>query len=188
MIDDVNGTGTQWARFSDDRKLRYRLVRALSEVPIAHLPAGATSCDGRRIVFVMLNPSTADAFILDPTVKKCVKFATAWGAEVVEVVNIFPLRSTDPEGLYEWTRSMSATEWADAILENSTQILSACRGADRVVAAWGKHGAHLLQGSAVRDLCRSNGIKLHYLDLNKDGSPKHPLYIKGGTEPKEWTI
>lgn len=213
MIDDINKDGTQWARFSDDRKLRFRLARAA--IPMDTMPtttrqfdaqfdftrndlmatlSGSTAWDvsslalRRRTVFLMLNPSTADAFRLDPTVKKCVAFATAWGSEVVEVVNIFPYRSAYPEDLYVWTRGMSSSEWEAANTENNAQIVSACTGADRVIAAWGRHGALLVQGTSVRHLLMTHDIKLNYLELNKDGSPKHPLYIKGGSEPKEWTV
>ena len=198
MIDDVNKDGTQWARFSDDRKLRFRWARAIGG-PMGRLDDGSPhqppqwdiSCLSlrKRVVFIMLNPSTADAFRADPTVKKCVAFATAWGAEVVEVVNIFALRSTDPDGLKEWTRGLSSDEWAKANSDNLTQIAGALIGADMVVAAWGKHGAHLAQGTVIRAMIWQGKLaKLHYLDLNKDGSPKHPLYIKGSTLPKEWKL
>jgi hypothetical protein len=197
LIDDVNEHGTQWARFSDDRKLRFRLARAISGGPMDRLDSDEPSSPRKwdvsslalrkRVVFVMLNPSTADAFITDRTVAKCVAFAKAWGSDVVEVVNIFPFRSTYPEHLAPWLRGLSGAEWDAVNWENSVEIVSACRGADRVVAAWGKDGVILAQGAIVRVLLRSNDIKLNYLELNKDGSPRHPLYIKGGTEPKEWT-
>lgn len=191
MIDEINGEGTGWARF-DGRKLRFRLGRTLDGRPMGHLPNMVWDISSlvlrRRAVFLMLNPSKASAFIMDPTVNRCRSFAMAWGAEVLEVVNIFPLRSTYPDDLLGWTRTMTGGYWEMINNENNAQIVAACTGADRVIAAWGAHGKLLLQGTAIRELCRTNGIKLHHLGLNKDGSPKHPLYIKGGTEPQEWTV
>jgi hypothetical protein len=193
MVDDVNNDNTGWARFDSERKNRYRLARTLGGISYEE----ASKIDGieslrhalsRRVVFVMLNPSTADAFKLDSTVVRCVSFAASWGAQALEVVNLFALRSTDPAALYSWTKSMSPSEWALENSPNLTAIMSACRGAERVIAAWGKHGALLAQGSYVRTILKSDGIKLYHLGLNKDGSPKHPLYLKGSTEPKEWTV
>lgn len=130
----------------------------------------------------MLNPSTADAFELDPTIKRCVAFAAAWSASVLEVVNIFALRSTDPNELYKRGLGRRGDD-----AENDRAILDACNGAICVVAGWGKHGALDHRGRVVRDTLGGNGIRLHHLGLNKDGSPRHPLYLKGGTEPQEWT-
>ena len=193
MIDEHNNDGTQWARFSDDRTLRYRLARDLRPTWSPFEPwldPGDTQNipTATRIVFVMLNPSKADAFRLDPTVSKCVKFATAWGFNVIEIVNIFPYRSTDPDALYSWTRGLAGADWENINAANTAEIGDACRRAGRVIAAWGKHGAHFAQGTIVRLGLHEAGIKLHCLDTNKDGSPKHPLYIKGGTEPKEWNL
>lgn len=186
MIDDFNADGTGWARFSDDRTMRYRLARSLPLAPGVHFPitVGETGAvvGSRRVAFLLLNPSAADAFRLDPTVKRCVAFAISWHADVIEVVNIFALRSTDPNALY---RSAHGFRGDDRAADE--QILLACMGAYRVVAGWGKHGALDHRGHAVRGRLQDVGIRLHHLGLNKDGSPKHPLYLKGGTEPQEWT-
>ena len=176
MIEEFTEEPIGWAQFSDDLKLRYRLRRMLT-------PPG-----GQSLAFIMLNPSTATAGQNDPTVRRCIAFAAAWGFHMLEVVNIFPLRSTDPDMLYDWTRRLSGQEWSDIHAANSRAIIDASRDAKMAVAAWGAHGKHLLQGTAVRALCHENGVKLHHLGLNKDGSPKHPLYIKGGTVPVEWTL
>lgn len=184
MIDDFNADRTGWARFSDDRVMRYRLARNLTPDPAPLLVANGSVYGIARVVFLLLNPSTADAFQLDPTVKRCVAFATAWGADVVEVVNIFALRSTDPEELYKRAWGLRGDDQ-----DNDRAILAACAGAYRVIAGWGKHGALDHRGCAVRTLLsHHHGIKLHHLGLNQDGSPKHPLYLKGGTLPQEWTL
>lgn len=186
MIDQWSEDRTGWARFSDDETLRFRLGRSLDGRPLV-VHDGIVESDACA-TFLMLNPSIASAFINDPTITRGMGFATAWGCDVYQAVNIHPLRSTDPDGLYGWTRSISAAWWQEIQDINFEQIRLACVGAKRVIAAWGKHGAHLLQGKAVREFCAAQGIRLHHLGLNKDGSPKHPLYLKGGTEPQEWTL
>jgi len=195
VIDEYSADGTGWARFSDDRQMRYRLARRLTDRPGAALcfmnlteaasfrVSDPIESEAKRYVFLMLNPSTADAFVLDPTVKRCVAFATSWGADVLEVVNIFALRSTDPRELYK----RAFTFRGDDQVAND-QIILACRGAHRVIAGWGRHGALDHRGNIVRSMLAEHGIALYHLGLNKDGSPKHPLYIEGGTAPQEWNV
>ena len=74
--------GTRAAVLSDCERYRYVLERQIG--------AG-----DRVVLFVMLNPSTADAFKDDPTVIQCCKFASRWGFDRVHVVNMFALRATD---------------------------------------------------------------------------------------------
>lgn len=186
MIESWNEDHTGWALFSDDETMRFRLGRSLDGRPLV-VHDGIIESDACA-VFLMLNPSIASAFINDPTIKRGMGFAAAWGCDVYQAVNIHPLCSTDPGCLYSWTRGLSATDWRAIQDQNMEQIRLACVGAKRVIAAWGKHGSHLLQGKAVREFCAAQGIALHHLGLNKDGSPKHPLYLLGGTEPQEWTI
>lgn len=73
------------AVFSDDRAYRYLLTRDWGEGP--------------RATFVLLNPSTADEFVNDPTISKCIRFAKRWGLGGLNFVNVYALRSTDPKGL-----------------------------------------------------------------------------------------
>lgn len=189
MIDQYSEDGTGWARFSDDMTMRYRLGRVVGEVRSPEHVKGAWeqwsrghSPLWRRVVFLMLNPSTADAFVLDPTIKRCVSFARAMGADALEVVNIFALRSTDPDQLHRRTWGLRGDDQ-----ENNNAIITACTGAIRVVAGWGKHGALDHRGDVVRSMLAAGRISLSHLGTNKDGSPKHPLYLKGGTEPQLWS-
>lgn len=200
MIDEYNANRTGWARVSDDRKLRYRLARALTPRGAAAMELGlpfpaevgfpkyAPTSDIHavsRIVFVMLNPSTADAFKPDRTVDKCVLFAQRWGADILEVVNLFALISTDPRGL--------DTAWAlvGAGEVNDAQILEACRGATRVIAAWGNHGARNERDVYVRKMLVDRAIRLEHLGITKEGHPTHPLargkaFIPLTREPEVW--
>jgi hypothetical protein len=141
------------AVFSADRLYRYLLLRRWA-------PGGI-------VAFLMLNPSTADEYFNDPTVERCERRARALGAGAIVVANLFAFRSTDPAGLKQADDPIGP--------ENGAAILEACRGADRVVCAWGTHGGG--RGLVVLEALRRNGIRLECLGVNADGSPKHPLYV-----------
>jgi hypothetical protein len=157
------GIGT--AAFSQDYLFRYRLSRIFDEA----LP---------RINFLMLNPSTADAFKLDPTVRRCMGFAKLWGMGTVEVTNIFAYRSTDPKELYKVTDPVGSY--------NNKAILAASSAASMTVLAWGAHGSLHDRAHAVIDMLRANGHITHVLKLTKVGQPMHPLYMSADTKPFLW--
>src|SRR5262245_19217104 len=52
------------------------------------------------VAWVMFNPSTADAFNDDPTIRRCMRFTCAWGFGAMEVVNLYALRSPNPIDVY----------------------------------------------------------------------------------------
>ena len=135
--------------------------------------------DGRKALFVMLNPSTATEFQNDPTVERCERRARALGFGAFRVTNIFAFRATDP-------RVMRAM--ADPIgPDNDAAIADSARDwADSILCAWGTHGAHLGRGAAVEGLLRATGRELLTLGLSKDGHPKHPLYIGYDRQPEVW--
>lgn len=156
------------ATFSRCRTYRYLLTRRWT----AEQPAAA---------FVMLNPSTADAFAEDPTIRRCISFARSWGAGGVLVLNLFALRATDPRAL---------RHHPDPVGPDNDLVIAAALSADRlgpVVCAWGIYG--LLNGRAeritalVRDLL---GVPPLCLGATKDGHPRHPLYVRGDTAASEY--
>ncbi len=175
-IDEFNTDHSGWARFSEDRTMRYRLARALVpgtlEIVDGIVRSHALIHEGPllHVVFLMLNPSTADAFKLDPTVTNCVKFARRWGAHILEVVNLFAFRSPYPEYLVAASKS-GASMGADPM--NNDAIVRACHGL--VIAAFGNHGELRDRGNAVVAMLRAIGVKLHHLGMTKSGMPKHPL-------------
>jgi hypothetical protein len=123
------------------------------------------------VLFLLLNPSTADANVLDPTLRRCMSFAEAWGYGGILVGNIFALRSTDPQFLYLSRDPIGPTN--DFYIKTMVELV------DQVVCGWGAHGAYMNRGEEV---AKSLGVNLWCLGLTKHGYPKHPLYLKKGTE------
>ncbi len=131
-----------------------------------------------RVLFIMLNPSTATEVQNDPTVERCERRARALGFGAFRVCNIFAFRATDP-------RVMRAA--ADPVgPANDAAILDSLPWADRVICAWGTHGAYQARGAQVEAMLRKSGTALHHLGLSKDGHPKHPLYIGYAVQPLPW--
>ena len=126
----------------------------------------------------MLNPSTADAFQLDPTNRRCVGFAQAWGYGAIVTTNIFAFRSTNPAGLRTANDAVGP--------ENNKMIVAAAKNADLVIAAWGTHGELQDRNNAVRKMLGEVGVALHMLRLTKAGHPGHPLYVAGDILPTLW--
>jgi hypothetical protein len=138
------------------QRYRYKLTRSWDD----KLPV---------VAFVGLNPSTADAHIDDPTVRRCVGFARDWGYGTLILVNLFALRSTDPCRLYAAAGPIGP--------ENDRWLRLAEESADVVVAAWGVHGDLHGRGREVRLLFRT----LMCLGRTREGHPRHPLYLSKDT-------
>lgn len=131
-----------------------------------------------RLVFVMLNPSTADERRNDPTVSRCEGRARAMGFGGLEVVNLFAFRATDP-------RALKAAPAPEGTL-NDVFLRAAARSAGMVICAWGAHGGHRGRASEVECLLRRCNLKLWHLGLTAGGFPRHPLYTRRAIRPMEW--
>lgn len=151
------------ALFSPCRTFRYQLWREWSD--------GDGTC-----TFIMLNPSTADETVNDPTVERCQRRAAMLGFSRLIVVNLFALRSTDPNALYKAADPIGP--------QNDDAILDAAKRSQMVICAWGKHGGLMKRAAAVRATLSKEGVVAHHLGLTKDGEPKHPLYIGYSVQPK----
>jgi hypothetical protein len=130
------------------------------------------------VVFIMLNPSTADGYEDDPTIRKCVQFARDWGYGGLIVVNMFALRSTNPDALL--------TEPDPVGSKNNYWTALAITQADAVICAWGSHKAvkkHPERRAKVLDLVRLLGHEPKCLKLSNGGEPYHPLYLRSDTVP-----
>lgn len=163
----LKGDADSTAVYSDCESYRYLLTRVWN-------PAG------QKALFVMLNPSTATEFQNDPTVERCERRARTLGFGAFRVTNIFAYRATDPRVMRAQPDPVGPDNDA-AIAE------SAADWADRIICAWGTHGAFLGRGAQVERLLRDTGRILYTLGLTQDGHPKHPLYIGYDRQPEPWS-
>lgn len=161
----VERTDQRWAEISDDGSYRFVLGRRWD----VDLP---------ECVFIMLNPSTADATEDDPTIRRCVNFAKSLGCGSLLVGNLYAFRATDPRDLF---RAADPTGGAknDAVL---TDLLS--RG-EVVIAGWGVHA----KSERVAEVIRLPGAeRIVALGATKNGAPRHPLYIPASATPSVWRM
>jgi len=129
-----------------------------------------------RVLFICLNPSTADADLDDPSLRRCIRFAQAWGYGGVVMGNLFAFRATRPRVL---------SDVQDPIGPENDRWLTRLRAASEVaVAAWGNRGA--LQDRARIVTARPG--KLYCLGRTASGAPRHPLYVSGTTQLQNWTV
>lgn len=177
LIDQWSDQRTGWARLSPCGKFRYRLGRSLdTDRPLVLSPGGvlcfgAPFAQASRIVFLLLNPSDADASEPDPTLHECCKRARGLGAGILEIVNLFALRTPHPTDLRRPPGNLNRGDDST----NNHEILEACRGATMVIAGWGNDGDLDGRDRFVRNLLRLSNIELHHLGTTNDGHPKHPL-------------
>lgn len=159
------------AVLSPDGVYRYRLGRTWDATRVHDL-------------WIMLNPSTADASIDDPTIRRCTGFSRGWGSGGIAVVNLFALRATDPVELGRHPDPIGPA--------NGEAITSAARTAvaegGRIVCAWGAQPMAVTRG---RDVVASlvsvaTADRLLALGVTRSGAPKHPLYVRGDTYPAPW--
>lgn len=127
-------------------------------------------------VWIMLNPSTADAEVDDPTIRRCVGFSDHWGFGGLEVVNLFALRATRPIHLKE-----SGDPTGE---DNDHYLKQAISRHEMLVAAWGGSGdfaMRYMQANEVKRMAVRAEKRLMCVGQTKGGDPRHPLYVKGDT-------
>lgn len=197
LADDGQGGDASWsalalplsdrsAVLSDDRCYRYVLRRDW----------GA----GGRVLFVMLNPSTADETADDPTIRRCIGFAKSWACGGLTVVNLYAWRATKPDALKGVIQPVGEFPWrpnpepdAFAVNRNDWEIEHAAADCGLRIAAWGAWPGPIgYRARDVYDLLRRTRCqgqqreKVYCLGHTKDGSPRHPLYVPGDTHPVPW--
>lgn len=132
----------------------------------------------RPLPFLMLNPSTADAQLDDPTIRRCRGFAKTLGYSGIIVVNLYALRSTDPAALWAHPDPVGP--------ENDQHIIRATDSGE-VVCAWGANAQRERVEDVVRML-RYGGRRMHCLGTTRDGHPRHPLYVRADQPLVEWSL
>lgn len=129
----------------------------------------------RRVAFVMLNPSTADSMKPDPTMTRCLRYAKDWGFESLVIVNLFSLRSTDPDELQRAADPVGP--------ENDKYIRRWVSDSELVVCGWGAHPFARRRIDHVLGLIRESGKVPHCLARTKEGHPGHPLFLRKDLKP-----
>ena len=149
------------AVLSDCGKYRYLLRRVWD----ASLP---------RALYIMLNPSTADAQQDDATIRSCVRLVSELGYGSIEVVNLMAWRATDPKDL--------PGKPSEAMGPNNPKTIEAAvHRCDVAICAWGAHPYAQQFAAGVRDIISLYRPTAYCFGKTKAGAPKHPLYIKSGT-------
>jgi len=141
-------------------KYRYWLTRELRKGDI------------KPVIFVMLNPSTADGENDDRTITRCMDYAKRWGGSHLVVVNLFAIRSTDPKLIKKVDDPYGVS--GDDAIRKARDLALLHDGV--VVCAWGEHGQYKDRDKAVLEAlypCAPKALK-----INASGSPAHPLYQK----------
>ena len=158
------------AVLSPDGRYRYRLERRWRP-------------EGEPLVFLMLNPSTADADKDDPTVRKCCGFAARAGYPAIAIVNLFAIRATNPAELIGKPHLLIKGPENDKYL--------AAQFDDRdVVFGWGRHGEEL--GGAwlmtVQQMAQRHARSIGYLKMLPGNVPAHPLHLSYENTIKPWRL
>lgn len=148
------------AVLSECGKYRYQLTRQWADGPV--------------MGFIMLNPSTADATVDDPTIRRCIAFATREGCGGLLVMNLFALRATKPSALAQHSHPIGPEwrHWMDAGLARVTGPLVAGWGAQKGIDAAVATTLHVVSVCGTRH-------EVKCLGTTKDGYPRHPLYVRG---------
>ena len=132
--------------------------------------------DRPRLLWVLLNPSTADERADDPTVRRCAGFSRAWGYGGLELVNLFALRAADPRELQRATDPVGR--------ETDRYIAAAATRAVGIIAAWGERGRYQQRDRAVCALLTRHAVDVpRCLGTTRSGCPRHPLYVARSTSP-----
>ena len=167
------------ARFNVGRTHRYLLWRTWNATPPAP-PA----------LFIMLNPSVAGALLDDPTVRSCIRIARARGHGGIRIVNLFAFVTAYPAQLF-------VEPDAAGDPENARVIASEIAAARLAIVAWGSGGGTVARRRAIENRLAILGDDLFFqgrdlwcLGTNRDGSPKHPLYVptKAAHELTRWSF
>lgn len=171
-------TARQGAVLSPDGRYRYLLWRDLDRPEDTDGLWGSPRPATRSCLFVMLNPSTADASVDDNTIRRCKGFARREGCDRLEVVNLYAWRATDPDELVAAgeDRAMGPDNWG--------HIVKAIERARLVICAWGswwdsQSPRNRLSRVNVEAEVARQGKTAFALGLTKTGQPRHPLYVKG---------
>ena len=153
-----------------DKRYRYQLIRTWDKTK-------------SHAMFIMMNPSMADKKWNDPTVAKCQRYVRTWGGYGgIYVGNTFAYCATDKKRLRVAKEPIGP--------ENDKNLIEMAKRAGIVIFAYGQPGHRRLQdrGKELAKILIGNGVKPYVLKLCKDGTPRHPLYLRKTLRPVEWKL
>lgn len=149
---------TKSAIFSEDRSYRYALSRTWDRTK-------------PFVLFVGLNPSTADENNDDPTIRRCINYAKSWGYGGLLMGNIFAFRATLPTDMKKATDPIGP--------ENDKWLRKLSNASKITIGAWGNDGSFLNRSGDIFSILP----KIYCLKVNSSGEPSHPLYLKSSLKP-----
>lgn len=151
------------ALFSKDRIYRYSLCRIWDE-------------SKPYVLFIGLNPSTADENKDDPTIRRCINYAKYWGYGGLKVANLFAYRATLPTDLKQAKNPIGA--------DNDKHIKQLSANAEITIVAWSNDGSYLDRDKGILGLIKNPMC----ININKSGQPSHPLYQKKSLIPQPYNF
>lgn len=160
------------ASISNCGQFRYHLYRQWDE-------------DLPEVMFIMLNPSTADGDVDDPTIRRCIGFAKSWGYGAIHVCNLYAFRATNPKDLF---RQESIIGTGDINIKTIEYYSSNC---DEVICAWGNHPIISKIKKLMPNYNPLQGVdrsKLMAIQISNYGTPKHPLYLRSSLRPIKFKL
>ena len=165
------------AVISKCEKYRYKLTRTWDE-------------DKGKVLFIMLNPSTANHIENDLTTIRCINFAEKWGYGGIMIGNIYPFRAKRPKDLRKWIKQDRDDNYKTGLgitfarNENKNHVKEMAEQADIIVCAWGCN-----YKDGIPEYVEELG-DLHYLELCDDGiTPKHPLgNLSNDLKPRRYKL
>lgn len=136
-----------------------------------------------RVAFIGLNPSTADESKDDPTIRRCITFSKKWGFGGMYMLNLYAFRATKP---------IDMVQSADPVGPENQELLGAyAAGSELVIAAWGsievRYRPRLEWQTRIKATLASIAKPVYCLGRTQDGSPRHPLYVRGDTQREVFT-
>lgn len=132
-----------------------------------------------QALFIMLNPSTADALTDDPTIRRCRSFAKSWDCKGFAVANLYALRATNPAELWKHPDPVGP--------DNDMYLMDLARQHETIVCAWGTN-ARQDRIDAVKAIFSGRHHRLMSLGVTCNGSPRHPLYVHGNQKLIDWPV
>jgi len=160
------GQGISGATFNDDRSQRFGLWRVWKP--------NAKSL----LLFIGLNPSTANETRDAPTVRRMINFAKSWGREGLFVGNLFSQVTPYPAALVKDPGGDPTQEAYFALNDVALRIMA--RMSDTVVVGWGDFGKRF--PTRVAEVLKLIGGPVHCIKLNQSGEPCHPLYLRSDSQ------